>query len=382
MKKQTLTILGSTGTIGINTLSVVSQHPERFDVVALTGGSNVKLLAEQARLHAPRYVAIADQSCYEELKALLFDTDITVAAGQQAVTEAADIAASCIISAIVGAAALAPTLAAIAQGARVGLANKECLVCAGPQVMQAAAQSGCELLPIDSEHNSIYQLIGNEVRGVKQMLLTASGGPFRHYTATQLQHVTIDEAVNHPNWKMGAKISVDSASMMNKGLELIEAHYLFGIASEKLDAVIHPKSLVHALVVMEDNAILAGISDHDMRIPIAYALGYPDRLAISSKELDITQIGTLHFEPVDVAHYPCFSLAKQALQSGSQAAHITLNAANEVAVAAFLEKRIGFTQIAGIVDGCLSKNNSNAIASVEDVIALDNDARHWANALI
>ncbi|MDX2073915.1 MAG: 1-deoxy-D-xylulose-5-phosphate reductoisomerase [Alphaproteobacteria bacterium] len=376
-----VSILGATGTIGCNTLDIIAAHPGRFSVAALTAQDNVEKLAAQARTFGARYAAIANPAHYNELKSLLAGTNIEVAAGPESVLAAAEIECEVVMSAIVGVAGLAPTLAAICKGRRIALANKECLVCAGEMMNAEVEKYGATLIPVDSEHSGIFQLlpINYQPSTINTITLTASGGPFRDLSAAQLKMVTPEQAVKHPNWQMGAKISVDSATLMNKGLELIEAHYLFGLPPDKLAAVIHPQSIVHALVAMVDGSVLAQLSNPDMRAPIAYALSYPERIATPVKPLDLAEIGNLSFAAPDEARFPALRLAKQALEQGGSAPTV-LNAANEIAVARFLSGAIGFTDIPSIVEKALESLPHHVPSCIGDIYTLDSDTRRFAEA--
>lgn len=355
-------------------------HPERFSIAALTAQDNVEKLAAQAKQFHAAYVAIGNTARYIELKELLAGTHIHVAAGEDAVVAAAEMECEVVMSAIVGIAGLAPTLAAIRKGRRIALANKECLVCAGELMNTEVRNHGATLIPVDSEHSGIFQLIGARTSNeILHVTLTASGGPFRDYTLAQLKTVTPEQAVAHPNWRMGAKISVDSATLMNKGLELIEAHYLFGLPADTLSAVIHPQSIVHALVEMVDGSVLAQLSTPDMRTPIAYALAYPDRISTPVRKLQLTEIQNLSFSAPDEVRFPALKLAKQALLQGGSAPTI-LNAANEIAVARFLRGEIAFIDIPAIVEKSLETTPSNVPSCIDDIYTLDASARHFAEA--
>jgi len=375
-----LSVLGSTGTIGCNTLDVVALHPERFSIAALTAQDNVELLAAQAKKYNAQYVAINNPAHYETLKSLLSGTKTEVAAGEEAVLAAAEINCDIVMSAIVGVAGLKPTLAAIKQGRRIALANKECLVCAGELMNAEVKKYGATLIPVDSEHSGIFQLIGaTATNDVSMVTLTASGGPFREYSLEQLKKVTPEQAVQHPNWRMGAKISVDSATLMNKGLELIEAHYLFGLPAEKLAAIIHKESIVHALVEMVDGSVLAQLSNPDMRAPIAYALGYPERINTPVKKLNLAELKSLTFEAPDEIRFPALRLAKHALSVGGSAPTV-LNAANEIAVSRFLAGTIEFCEIPVIVEKALEKISHTVPSSISDIYTLDGETRRFAEA--
>lgn len=373
-----ISILGATGSIGGSTLDVISQHPERFTITALTAQDNADKLAELARKLRPECVAIGNEAHAAALKEQLAGTSITVLAGAQGVIEAASMKVDISVCAIVGAAGLAPTLAAIANARCVALANKESLVCAGPLVLAACAQHNTTLLPVDSEHNAIFQVLTHNHRAqVETLTLTASGGPFLKRPLATMKDVTPQEAVTHPRWNMGAKISVDSATMMNKGLELIEAHYLFAMPAEQLEVVIHPESIIHSLVHYRDGSVLAQLGMPDMRIPIGYVLGWPERLALNTPRLDLAALGSMHFANAEAERFPCLGLARAALSAGC-AEMIALNAANEVAVEYFLQGAIRFTDIATIVAQVLEKVDTAPISSVRDVLEADQAARRHA----
>ncbi len=380
--RRRVTILGSTGSVGCSTVDLLLRNPERFEVEALTAHRNVALLAEQARRLRPRMVAIADLALGPALKDALTGTGVETSAGAAAVAEAAARPAEWVMGAIVGAAGLAPTLAAIRRGAIVALANKECLVCAGALVIAEARRAGARLLPVDSEHSAVFQVLeGERPETVDRIILTASGGPFRAASLEQMRRVTPAEALAHPNWEMGAKISIDSATMMNKGLELIEAHHLFGLPADRIEVVVHPQSVVHSLVAFVDGSVLAQLGTPDMRTPIAYALAWPDRMKWPAPRLDLAQIGSLTFEAPDPERFPALTLAREALAAGGAAPTI-LNAANEVAVAAFLAGRTGFLAIARVVAATLERLPGRAIASLAEVQSVDREARGFAEGLI
>lgn len=375
-----VTVLGSTGSVGTSTVSLLLRGG--FEVEALTANNNVALLAEQARQLRPRYVAVADEAGYAQLKELLAGTGIEVGAGAQAVIDAATLPADWVMAAIVGAAGLAPTLAAIRRGVLVAFANKEVLVCAGPLVMAEVAAAGARLLPVDSEHNAIFQVFEQKNRAaVDRIILTASGGPFREFDLERMKSVTPDQAVAHPNWVMGRKISIDSATMMNKGLEIIEAHHLFAMPEAKIEVLLHPQSVVHSLVAYCDGSVLAQLGAPDMRTPIAYTLGWPDRLAFPARQLDLAALGSLTFFPPDSQRFPALRLARQALQSGGAAPTI-LNAANEVAVDGFMAGKIGFLDIARTVEDTLGRTGPLPLATLDDVLEIDAIARRTARALM
>nr|WP_143710347.1 1-deoxy-D-xylulose-5-phosphate reductoisomerase [Parvibaculum lavamentivorans] len=375
--RKSITILGSTGSIGCSTLDLIARDRDGFDLVALTAHRNVRRLIEQARQHRPQLAVIADRSLYTELKEGLQGTGIEVAAGEEAVIDAAGRSAAWVMAGIVGAAGLAPTLTAVRRGACVALANKECLVSAGPLFLEEVAKSGATLLPVDSEHNAIFQVLdANQLGSVEKIVLTASGGPFRTWSEAEMAAATPEQAVAHPRWDMGAKISVDSATLMNKGLELIEAHYLFPVGEPRLDVIIHPESIVHSMVAYEDGSVLAQLGSPDMRTPISYALAWPSRMATPCARLDLAQIGQLTFEAPDFKRFPALALAREALCAGA-AASTVLNAANEVAVAAFLAGRIGFLDIASAVASVLALGTGAVAvpADLETVYEIDRIAR-------
>ena len=386
---QSLTILGSTGSIGTSTLDVVARHPERYRIFALSGHSQTAKLAEQCLAFRPQYAVTANEAQAAELHALLAAAgcQTEVLHGEQALC---DIAAAPetdgVMAAIVGAAGLPPTLAAARAGKTLYLANKETLVVSGSLFMQTAAQSGARILPVDSEHNAIYQVLPPKKgylkhNGVQSIILTASGGPFLHTDLADFPAITPEQAVKHPNWQMGRKISVDSATMMNKGLELIEAHWLFNCPSDKLETVIHPQSVVHSMVRYADGSVLAQMGTPDMRTPIAYCLGLPERIASGVPPLDFAALSALTFETPDYRRFPCLELAYQAMQAGGGVPCV-LNAANETAVAAFLAGRIRFTDIVHTVQHCLEQDFSGSHHSLEGLLDLDAAARRAAEAFV
>jgi 1-deoxy-D-xylulose-5-phosphate reductoisomerase len=373
-----VTILGSTGSVGQNTIDLLQRDPEGFAVEALTANRNVELLAEQARAVGARFAAIADPSRYHALREALSGSGIEAAAGPESLLGAAARPAEWVMAAIVGAAGLAPMLCAVRRGAIVALANKEALVCAGALVKDEVARHGATLLPVDSEHNAIWQCFDFAQRpAIDRIILTASGGPFRELSRAQMQGMTPKQAVAHPNWDMGAKISVDSATMMNKGLELIEAHYLFALPPERIDIVVHPQSIVHSLVAYCDGSVLAQLGWHDMRTPIAYTLGWPNRIAAPTRRLDLAEMAQLTFEAPDDTRFPALRLARRALVEGGGAPTV-LNAANEVAVGAFLDERIGFLDIAETVEYTLARAPAGPLQSLDDVYNFDTVAREIA----
>ncbi|MBL9098778.1 MAG: 1-deoxy-D-xylulose-5-phosphate reductoisomerase [Alphaproteobacteria bacterium] len=384
---RTVTVLGSTGSVGVNTVDLIERHnasaPGSYRVTALTAKANVRELAAQVRRLKPEFAAVAAPSAYGELKQELGGTGVRIAAGAEAVEEAAALSSDWVMASIMGAAGLQPTLAAVSRGAIVALANKECLVCAGDLFMKEVARSGATLLPVDSEHNAVFQVFDARQTGaIERITLTASGGPFRTWSAADMAKVTPAEACKHPNYAMGAKISVDSATLMNKGLELIEAHHLFGTAPERLGVVVHPQQIVHCLVAYVDGSVLAQLGSPDMRTPIAYALGFPDRIAAPTPRLDLAAIGQLSFETPDLERFPCLGLAQAALRARGAAPTI-LNAANEIAVEAFLARKIGFSDIARIVESTMTREaQGRAPASVGEALEIDAAARACATKLI
>lgn len=373
-----ISILGSTGSIGCNTIDLISRNPDQYRVEALTANRNVKTLAQQARETRASVAVVADESKYAELKEALAGTPTEAAAGADALVDAADRDADWVMAGIVGAAGLLPTLTAVRRGAFVALANKECLVCAGDLVMEEVRRSGATLLPVDSEHNAIFQVFDFDQRDkIEKIILTASGGPFWNTPLDIMAKATPEEAVAHPNWDMGAKISVDSATMMNKGLELIEAHHLFALPEDQIDILVHPQSIVHSLVAYVDGSVLAQLGSPDMRTPIAFALGWPKRMKAPSARLNLAQIGTLQFEQPDAKRFPSIDLARQALREGGVAPTV-LNAANEIAVAAFLAGEIGFLDIAKAVEDTLASIPGSSLGGLNDVMAADAEARRVA----
>lgn len=373
-----VSVLGATGSIGSSTLDLIRRNPEAFEVEALTANGNVAQLAEAALAVGARCAVVADESAYPDLKDALAGSGIEAAAGARAVVEAADRPADWVMAAIVGAAGLEPALAAIRRGATLALANKETLVCAGGLMMAEIARHGATVLPVDSEHSAIFQVIDRgQMDMVEQIILTASGGPFRTLDLESLREVGPEQAVAHPNWDMGAKISVDSASMMNKGLELIEAHHLFGLPEQQIDVLVHPQSIVHSLVAYRDGSVLAQMGSPDMRTPIAYALAWPRRMDTPVARLDLAKLGQLTFEAPDSARFPALDLARKALQSGGAAPTI-LNAANEVAVEAFLAKRIRFLDIPATVERTLAALPAQPVNAIQDVLEIDAEARRTA----
>ena len=383
---KTVTILGATGSIGASTLDIVGRAPEAFRVVAVTAQSNAVKLAEVALQHGAKLAVIGDEALYGELRGLLAGSGIEAAAGPAALIAAAAQPVDCVVAAITGAAGLAPTLAAARQGRRLALANKECLVAAGDLFMATVRESGTELVPIDSEHSGAFQLLaGAEPQAVERIVLTASGGPFRGWDMDRLAAATPEEALKHPKWSMGPKISIDSATLMNKGLELIEAYHLFPVEAGQIDVVVHPQSVVHCLVAFQDGSMLAQMSCPDMRVPISIGLAWPLRMPSPAERLDLVRLRELTFEAPDLERFPALDLAREALARGGTAPAI-LNAANEVAVESYLARRLGFLDIARTVATCLDRASKNGLIetpqTLEDVMAADDAGRALARDVI
>jgi len=387
---QKLTLLGATGSIGASTLDVIERHPDRFSLWAVSAHRQLERLAEIIVRYRPAVAVVADSAGADRLATLLAGVahDCSIRHGATALSEiASSPEVDTVMAAIVGAAGLAPTLAAAQAGKRVLLANKESLVMSGDILLEAVRASGATLLPIDSEHNAVFQSLPDGFRhglagaGVRRILLTASGGPFRASPIESLGAVTPEQAVAHPNWVMGRKISVDSATMMNKGLEVIEAHWLFGVGADCIDVVVHPQSVIHSMVEYADGSVIAQLGNPDMRTPIAHALAYPERIESGVASLNFMQLAGLCFEAPDMSRFPCLRLAYEALRAGGTASAV-LNAANEEAVAAFLDRRLGFTGIAAVVEECLGALECGAADCLESVIAADSLARERASALI
>ncbi len=377
-----ISILGVTGSIGTSALDLIARNRDSFSCIAFTANENVEALAVAARTCHAKLAVIANEAHYEVLKTHLSGSGIEVAAGAEAIENAAAMEADFVLSAIVGAAGLRPTLSAIKQGRTVGLANKESLVCAGDLMTETVKASGARLLPVDSEHNAIFQVFDfDRPETIAKIILTASGGPFREWSLEAMRSATPAQAVKHPNWSMGAKISVDSATLMNKGLELIEAYHLFPVNVDQLDVIIHPQSVVHSMVEYIDGSVLAQLGSPDMRTPIAYAMAWPERMAAPVPRLNLADVAKLEFLKPDMVRFPALGLAWEALKAGG-AAPATLNAANEVAVAAFLDGRIGFLDIASIVSDTLDKIKFASILTVEDVMIVDENARVHATDLV
>lgn len=375
---KTVTILGATGSVGTSTLDLIERSPDRFQVIALTANCDVAKLADAARRTRAKRAVVADERCLSALRDALAGTGTEVAGGAAAVAETAAMDADLTMAAIVGCAGLKPVMAAIAQGRSVALANKEALVSAGDVMMAAVARTGATLLPVDSEHNAIFQCLEPANRDrVRRVILTASGGPFRERSLDEMRGITPAQAVAHPNWSMGAKISVDSASMMNKGLELIEAKHLFALRPDQLDVLVHRQSVIHSLVEYVDGSLLAQLGPPDMRVPIAHALAWPDRMATPMAPLDLATIGRLDFEAADMVRFPALALARAALEAGGSRPAI-LNAANEIAVAAFLGGRIGFLEIAAIVADTMDSYDPGTPDTLDAVLDVDAGARRIA----
>lgn len=383
MSRKRLVILGATGSIGRSVADVVNAHPDKFDVIAVVGGGNAQALAAIARELDVQFAAIADEGQGAALASALAGTRIRSGAGDSAVTEAARMECDLVLAAIVGTAGLFPTFTAMAHAPAIALANKECLVSAGAAFMAEAKRRGVAVLPMDSEHNAIHQaLAGHRTDDIETMTLTASGGPFRDWDAAAIRAARPEQALAHPNWSMGRKITIDSASLMNKGLELIEAHHLFGIAAAKLDVVVHPQSIVHGMVSFADGAVVAGLACPDMRVPIAHCLAYPERLSLATKRLDLAALGRLDFSAPDETRFPCLKLARAALSAGGDRPTV-LNAANEIAVAAFLDRAIPFGGIAETVEAVLAGlPQARAPGSVGDALAIDAEARMEARRIV
>ncbi|WP_031337254.1 1-deoxy-D-xylulose-5-phosphate reductoisomerase [Rhodopseudomonas sp. B29] len=383
---RSVSVLGATGSIGDSTLDLIRGAPDKYRVEALTGNANIAGLAKLAREFNARFVAVADPARLGELRAALAGTDIACGAGESALIEAAERPADWVMAAISGAAGLKPALAAVDRGATVALANKECLVCAGDFFMSRAANAKATILPADSEHNALFQALASGNRDeLTRVIITASGGPFRTWAAADIEQATLAQALKHPNWSMGQKITIDSASMMNKGLEVIEASYLFALSPDEIDVLVHPQSIVHGLVEFADHSVVAQLGAPDMRIPIAHCLGWPDRIKGRAARLDLAKIGQLTFEAPDFTRFPGLRLAYDALRTGHGATTV-YNAANEVAVAAFIGQKIRFGAIARLVEdtlnGWIRAGNLAPLGSADDAIAVDHRARNMAATLL
>jgi 1-deoxy-D-xylulose-5-phosphate reductoisomerase len=381
-----VSLLGATGSIGSSTIDLLRQDPARYRVEAVTAHRNAAALARLARELGARFAAVADADAYGELKAELSGSGIEAGAGPDAIVEAAERPADWVMAAITGATSLKPTLAAAERGATVALANKECLVCAGALFMRRAAAAGAEVLPVDSEHNAIFQALGAGRReDVRRIMLTASGGPFRTWPLEAMRKVTVEQALKHPTWSMGPKVTIDSATLMNKGLELIEAHHLFALGPEALDVVVHPQSVVHGLVEFRDGSVVAQLGSPDMRIPIAHCLAWPVRMGTPAPRLDLARVATLTFEEPDLSRFPALALARRALAEGGAFPTI-LNAANEIAVREFVARKLGFGGIPALVEATLDTAAKNGMVSepqsIEDALDIDHNARRIAAHLL
>ncbi len=385
-RQRKIVLLGATGSIGQSTIDIVEQAPEAFAIEAVAGGRDVAALAKVAIRVGARFAAIRDENLYGELKAALSGSGVEAAAGSRAIVEAALRPADIVVGAISGAAGVEPTYAALAEGRTVALANKECLVCAGAPFMRKAADTKATILPLDSEHDALWQALGGEdAKSVEKLIITASGGPFRTWSAEQIASATREQALRHPNWSMGQKITIDSASMMNKGLELIEAHHLFGVPADRLDVLVHPQSIVHGLVAFSDGSVTASLYAPDMRVPIAHCLGWPKRLTTNAKRLDLAEIATLTFERPDFGRFPALAIAIDALRQGG-AMPTVLNAANEIAVEAFLAGRIAFPDIARLVGGACEKAARDGLArepaTIDEALGVDHIVRESSRAVL
>jgi len=385
-ERRSVALLGATGSIGASTIDLIKRDRDRYEVVAVTANKNWAALAALAREVGARFAAVGNPAGYADLKEALVGTGIEAAAGEEAVIEAAQRPSQWVIGAITGAAGLKPTLAAVERGAIVALANKESLVCAGGLFMRCAAAAGATVLPVDSEHNALYQAMsGSRREDVRRVILTASGGPFRTAGAAAIKAATVEQALRHPNWSMGPKVTIDSATLMNKGLEIIEAHYLFALPPSQIDVLVHPQSIVHSLVEFCDSSVIAQLGTPDMRIPIAYCLAWPARLAGPAPRLDLARTGTLTFEEPDLSRFPALRLARRALEEGGTATTI-LNAANEVAVSEFLARRLNFPGIAALVEETLDaaerRDWVKEPENVEEALFVDHNARFLARDLL
>ena len=383
---KTVTLLGATGSIGASTIDLLQREPARYRVEAVTANRNAAALARLARDLGARFAAVGDAEAYGELKSALSGSGIEAAAGPEGLVEAAQRPAEWVMAAITGAASLKPTLAAAERGATVAIANKECLVCAGALFMRRAAAAGATILPVDSEHNAVFQALMSGRRDeVRRVILTASGGPFRTFSLEALRSVTLEQALKHPTWTMGPKVTIDSATLMNKGLELIEAHHLFALTPDELDVVVHPQSVIHGLVEFRDGSVIAQLGSPDMRIPISHCLGWPTRMATPAPRLDLARVASLTFEAPDPVRFPALALARRALTQGGAAPTI-LNAANEIAVREFVGRRLGFTGIPALVEATLDaaarRGEMAEPQSVEEAVAVDHNARRLALGLL
>ena len=385
-RELTVTLLGATGSIGTSTIDLLRANRDRFRVEAVTAQRNAAPLAKLARDVGARFAVVADPASYTELKDALARTGIVAAAGPDAVVEAAQRPADWVMAAITGAAGLRPTMTAIERGATVALANKECLVCAGALFMRRAAAAAATILPVDSEHNAVFQaMMSGRREEVRRVILTASGGPFRTWSLQQLRTVTVEQALKHPTWIMGPKVTIDSATLMNKGLELIEAHHLFALSPDELDVIVHPQSVVHSLVEFRDGSVIAQLGSPDMRIPISHCLGWPNRMSTPAPRLDLARVSALTFEAPDPIRFPALALARKALAAGGAAPTI-LNAANEIAVREFVGRRLGFPGISALVEATLDaadrRGEMAEPQSVEEALEIDHNARRLAVDLL
>jgi 1-deoxy-D-xylulose-5-phosphate reductoisomerase len=379
---RTVTLLGATGSIGSSTIDLLRREPGHYRVEAVTAHRNAAALAQLAREIGARFAAVGEPTAYGELKAALAGSGIEAAAGADALVEAAQRPADWVMAAITGAASLKPTLAAAERGVTVAIANKECLVCAGALFMRRAAAAGATILPVDSEHNAVFQALTSGRRDeVRRVILTASGGPFRTFSREALRTVTLEQALKHPTWEMGPKVTIDSATLMNKGLELIEAHHLFALRPDELDIVVHPQSVVHGLVEFRDGSVIAQLGSPDMRIPISHCLAWPARMSTPAPRLDLVKVGTLTFEEPDPVRFPALALARRALETGAGAPTV-LNAANEIAVREFVERRLGFAGIPALVEATLDaaqrRGEMGEPHSIEEALEIDHNARRLA----
>ena len=379
---KTITVLGSTGSVGRTTINLLLENRDKFEVKALAAGNNWKLLAEQARLLSPSFVAIENFDAYKPLQEALDGENIQIGAGSKAVIEAAKINTDWVMAGIVGVAGLPATVAAIRRGALIAFANKECLVSAGSILIEEAKKSNAKLIPVDSEHNAIFQVFeNNNKHSIDKIILTASGGPFRTTNLSDMESKTPEAALAHPNWEMGAKISIDSATMMNKGLEIIEACFLFAMPENRIDVVVHPQSIVHSLVAYKDGSLLAQLGSPDMATPIAYSLAWPERMAISQQLLDLKVTVPLTFEEPDNARFPALNLARESIQLAGNS-NLVLNAANEIAVKGFLSRQIKFTDIIPFIKTVLDKEYGKEPISIDEVLLMDKVVRQSANHLL
>jgi len=379
---KTISILGSTGSVGCATVDLIKEMPDEYVVESLTAHQNWQLLAQQAKILKARYVAVSKHKYYQPLKNALVGQNIEVASGEKAIIEAGEREVDLLMAAIVGTAGLLPTVAAIRKGTTVALANKECLVSSGELLIKELEKSKAKLLPVDSEHNAIFQVFETHNKcNLDRLILTASGGPFRDCSLEEMKEKSPREALAHPNWNMGNKISIDSATMMNKGLEIIEAHHLFGVKESVIDVVIHPQSIVHSLVSYLDGSVLAQLANPDMKIPIAYTLSWPKRMDIDMPRLDLSKVGLLEFYEPDISKFPALRLARESINFGGSAC-LVFNAANEIAVAGFLAGKIRFTDIVSLVEKVLEKNIEQAPKSIEEVILMDNEVRKYTESIV